>query len=170
VLCEQIPELVGYPALVLNLSILVDVYLNRVTYWDDPKASYHPNSSSVQFAARLVTLNSPHGVDRSTESFAPAAAHANPYHHADHSVVYAPLPLEASKIQSLTPPATPQTSLRSSPLPYPASMLSSTPRYAFVCVCLLDCHQPVTIVRRWARRTTCRSRSNRPTTTLSPWP
>ena len=34
----QIPELVGYPALVLNMSILVDVYLNRVTYWDDLKA------------------------------------------------------------------------------------------------------------------------------------
>jgi hypothetical protein len=28
---------VGHPALVLNLSILADVYLNRVTYWDDAK-------------------------------------------------------------------------------------------------------------------------------------
>ncbi len=48
----QIPELVGYPALVLNMSILVDVYLNRVTYWDDPKAR-----TSLLEIIDLVMLN-----------------------------------------------------------------------------------------------------------------
>jgi hypothetical protein len=81
----QIPELVGYPALVLNMSILVDVYLNRVTYWDDPKAR-----TSLLETIDLVMLYAYHYIrtDRSAESGTPAAAHANPHHHADHFVLY----------------------------------------------------------------------------------
>jgi hypothetical protein len=115
--------------------------------------------------------------DRSTESNASASARAYPYHHADHSFVYVHssrrTPARCYNGTNTPPVSLSQTSPRSSPLLYPASMLSSMPRYAGNPPPIASQKPTKRLffhLLRWAPLTTCRSRSRRRTTTPSPWP
>lgn len=77
----QIPELTGADKLTLNLDIIVSIYFNRITFWDDSEVS----SASCPFQASLCAIAnlSCAAADREAQRWSSFAPPADPNHNAN---------------------------------------------------------------------------------------
>ncbi len=77
----QIPELAGADKLTLNLDIIVSIYFNRITFWDDSEVS----SASCPLQASLCAFAhlSCAAADREAQRRSPSAPPADPNNHAN---------------------------------------------------------------------------------------